>query len=365
MSTFFANFNLLKILDFEDGPVEYLSEGVGNLFHLHYLSLRRTKIKELPKSIGMLINLESLDLKHTFVSELPAEIKNLKKLRCLIVLHRDGFITKIHKGFGALTNLHKLQLVEGNFEVLEELKQLRLLRSLDIRLENRDWKDLFVIVENMENLESLAVTSKVEEEIVDVSSMASAPQSLQSLFLEGNIKKLPFWISELQKLIKIQLVFKGTTDIDPISVLQALPNLLRLMIRMTYCDEKLHFKDGWFPKLEELHLENFGELKWMMIDKGSMPNLKQFRIGPCPLLKELPTGIEHLIYLKTLVFRIMLKEIYWMMKGENWEKLTKHIPQVLVTYKHAYGFGFYYNTRYLSSLSCEDFEQLVEKQSHP
>ncbi|XP_031251472.1 disease resistance protein RPM1-like [Pistacia vera] len=268
MSTVFASFKFLKILDFEDCPVEHLPDGVGKLFHLHYLSLRRTNIKELPKSIGMLINLETLDLKFSFVAELPVEIKNLKKLRCLIVYHRYGFITKIHKGLGVLTNLNSLQVVEANSKVLEELKQLRLLRRLDIQLENRFLKNLFLIVKTMENLERLAITSKFEEEILNISCVASPPECLRSLFLKGNIKKLPFWIFELKKLINIELFYTGTTDDDPISALQGLPNLLRLIINMRYCDEKLHLKEGWFPKLEALYLENFGGLKWMMIDKG-------------------------------------------------------------------------------------------------
>ncbi|XP_031283594.1 disease resistance protein RPM1-like [Pistacia vera] len=130
MTTFVADFKLLKILDFENAPLDFLPDGVGKLFHLHYLSLKNTKVKELPKSIGMLVNLETLDLKWTFVIELPIEIKNLKKLHCLIVRLFDnkgpyGDKAKIHEGFGSLTELQQLRYVHGNTEVLEELKKLR------------------------------------------------------------------------------------------------------------------------------------------------------------------------------------------------------------------------------------------------
>jgi disease resistance protein RPM1 len=50
----FKKFKLLKVLDFEDAPIDYLPQEVGNLFHLKYLSLRRTKVKILPKSMGRL-----------------------------------------------------------------------------------------------------------------------------------------------------------------------------------------------------------------------------------------------------------------------------------------------------------------------
>ncbi|KAJ0100764.1 hypothetical protein Patl1_03822 [Pistacia atlantica] len=52
MTTLVVDFKLIKVLDFEDSPIEYLPEGVGNLFHLHYLSVKNTKVNVLPKSIG-------------------------------------------------------------------------------------------------------------------------------------------------------------------------------------------------------------------------------------------------------------------------------------------------------------------------
>lgn len=59
------------MLDFEDAPLEYLPEEVAKLFHLHYLSLRNSKVKVLRRSIGKLPNLETLDLKRSHVNVLP------------------------------------------------------------------------------------------------------------------------------------------------------------------------------------------------------------------------------------------------------------------------------------------------------
>ncbi|KAJ0096872.1 hypothetical protein Patl1_27944 [Pistacia atlantica] len=79
MSAFPANCKLLKVLDFEDAPMDYLPDGVGKLFHLHYLSLKSTNVKELPKSIGMLINLETLDLKWLCVAMFDCVVSDLEK----------------------------------------------------------------------------------------------------------------------------------------------------------------------------------------------------------------------------------------------------------------------------------------------
>ena len=90
MNTFCANFKLLKVMDFEDAPLDCIPEDGGNLFHLRYLSLRNTKVKMLPKSIGKLQNLETLDLKHSLVFDIPVEINMLHKLRHLIAYNHDN-----------------------------------------------------------------------------------------------------------------------------------------------------------------------------------------------------------------------------------------------------------------------------------
>ena len=67
ISSFMENVKLLRALDFEGAPLEYIPEEVGNLWHLRYLSLRGTHVKRLPKSIGKLCNLETLDLRQSQV----------------------------------------------------------------------------------------------------------------------------------------------------------------------------------------------------------------------------------------------------------------------------------------------------------
>ncbi|XP_031283634.1 disease resistance protein RPM1-like [Pistacia vera] len=337
MTTFVVDFKLLKILDFENAPLDCLPDGVGKLFHLHYLSLKNTKVKELPKSMGMLLNLETLDLKWTFVIELLIEIKNLKKLRCLIAKRCDNkgsYGAIIQEGFGALTESQQLRYVQANTKVLEELTKLRQTRKLGIGVKKRDVKDLFAIIQNMENLEGLTVSVFTKgEEPFDIQSLASPPLCLQRFGFGGMfIEILPVWISKLQNLTGLDLYLKGSTN-DSMTILQTLPNLLKLFLTVENCDEQLHFKEGWFPKLQYLYLYDFEGLKCVMIEKGAMPSLTVLYIGPCPLLKEIPIEIEHLNNLKKVVFRMMLKEVYCMITNENWENVTKHIPQVHISYK--------------------------------
>ncbi|GMY32520.1 disease resistance protein RPM1-like [Fagus crenata] len=142
LTTCFANFKLMKTMDFEGAPIDYILEEVGNLFHLKYLSLRDTKVEKLPKSIGKLKNLETLDLKRSRMSELPMEISGLSKLRYLAAYFENNDIkyninfrrgVKIHSGIRCLQSLEKLFKIEANNTALiTELGSLGQLRKLDI-----------------------------------------------------------------------------------------------------------------------------------------------------------------------------------------------------------------------------------------
>ena len=147
-STFFANFKLMKVMDCEGAPIDYIPKEVGNLFLLRYLSLRDTKVHKLPKSIGKLHNLETLDLKRSLVSELPVEINGLQKLRYLAAYFESHDIEdnidfrraiKIQSGIACLQSLQKLFKIEANNDALiEELGSLGQLRKLQICKLNRE-----------------------------------------------------------------------------------------------------------------------------------------------------------------------------------------------------------------------------------
>jgi disease resistance protein RPM1 len=64
----------------------------------------------------------------------------------------------------------------------------------------------------------------------------------------------------------------------------------------------LHFEEGCFQKLKKNSLKKLNRLKMVEIDRGSLPVLEQLEIGPCPQMKEVPSGIQHLKSLKILNF---------------------------------------------------------------
>uniref|UniRef100_A0A2N9F6C4 NB-ARC domain-containing protein n=1 Tax=Fagus sylvatica TaxID=28930 RepID=A0A2N9F6C4_FAGSY len=318
LTTCFANFKLMKTMDFEGAPIDYIPEEVGDLFHLKYLSLRDTKVEKLPKSIGKLKNLETLDLKRSRVSKLPMEINGLSKLRYLaayiknndIVYNIDFRLTvKIHSGIGCLQSLEKLFLIDANNDALiVELGSLGQLRKLDIsKLKREDGIALCTTLKKMSHLRSLTISATSEEEFLELQSMSSPPPLLQTLSLHGRLEKLPEWIPKLKSIVSISLNFSRLMD-DPFKVLQALPNLMDVWLHDGYEGEQLHIEGGGFQKLKSLGLRNLRGLNRLIIDEGSLPLLEKLRIGHCPLLKEVPSGIHHLKSLKHLQFYDMPRE---------------------------------------------------------
>jgi disease resistance protein RPM1 len=334
----FKKFKLLKVLDFEDAPIDCLPQEVGNLFHLKHLSLMRTKVKILPKSVGRLQNLETLNVIETTVRELPVEIFRLYKLRHILAHSHDYEIkmsfysmkgVRVHEGVGCLKDLQTLSLIEANHHgdgLFEELGKLSQLRMLGIgNMTAKRGRALCTSIQNMARLKILIVGSISEVEIIDLQSISSPPPFLEHLFLRGRLEKLPNWISELTNLVTLILSISSLEE-DPLPYVQALPNLITISLNHAYDGEQLHFKEGSFRKLKRITLREMKKIKIMEIDRGSLPNLVELEIGPCSQMKEIPSGIQHLKSLKNLDFYEMSREIVLSMQpdgGKDYWKVKK------------------------------------------
>ncbi|KAM2164183.1 hypothetical protein COP2_043042 [Malus domestica] len=351
-----GNFKLLKVLDFMDAPINQLPKYVGDLHLLTYLSLRNTKVELLPDSIGNLQNLETLDLKQSLVYEIPAKINKFVKLRHLLAYYRDYNMefgvnlesgVKIHEGIGCLQALQKLYHVEANhggIKLIKELGKLRQLRKLGLKkLKREDGRALCAAIEKMNHLESLDLSAISEDEVLHLESISTPPEFIRRLYLTGRLEQLPSWISNLQHLVKLGILYSRLRD-SPLKALQNLPNLLELRLEeMGYDGVQLHFEEGGFQKLRKLILTDMEGLNSLIIDNGVMPLLQEFIIGRCPQLKEVPSGIHHLRNLRDLTFYDMPKEFARQMDPNNgphyW--IVKHIQHVLFGYKSGLRFGEY------------------------
>ncbi|KAE8722272.1 10-formyltetrahydrofolate synthetase isoform 1 [Hibiscus syriacus] len=315
------NFKFLREIDFENAPFDYLTEEIGNLWHLRYLSLRYSKIKMLPKSIGKLRNLLTLDLKGSLVVEIPDEIRYLCKLQYFGASLIDQYSTysintdqgvRINGSvIGSLESLEKLLYVDFPSQNGEhfgrELRRLKRLRKLGItKLKSDCGEALCGAIKQMHHLYALRILAVKENEVLELESM-SPPPSLQRLRLDGRLMTLPGWISGLENLVKISLHWSRISD-DSLKILGDLPKLLEFWLHECYDGVELHYEQGKFKKLKHLALGRLHNLEKVVIERGSLPCLETLGIGPCPLLQEVPNNIDNLECLRTLGFHDMPKE---------------------------------------------------------
>jgi disease resistance protein RPM1 len=132
------------------------------------------------------------------------------------------------------------------------------------------------------------------------------------------LKKLLNWIPELQNLVALGLFYSSLEEY-PLPCVQALPNLITLSLNNVYDGEQLHFEVGSFRKLKKLTLIEMEKLKMVKKDRGSLPGLEQLEIGPCPQMKEVPSGIQHLESLKMNNFYEMQREFVLRMQPDGGE----------------------------------------------
>jgi disease resistance protein RPM1 len=340
-SKFFAKSKLLKVLDLEGALLDYVPNDIGNMFHLKYLSLRYTNVKNLPKSIGKLQNLETLDLKGTLIRELPSEINKLTKLCHILVYNRRLYISisgesgvKMMEGFGGMIVLQKLYHVEvdhGGLNLIAELKKLKQLRKLGLKNVKREYGNaLCESIEEMKFLESLHISAISENEVIDLQFISSLPQ-LRQLHLFGRLEKLPNWVPRLDQLVRLSIRFSKLKD-DPLMLLKDLPNLLRLAIVCdAYDGEKLHFQVG-FKKLNKLFLVQLNNLNSILIDNEALPALKLIEMAYLPKLKEIPSDIHLLKNLETLRLIGMPHELNRSIDPNDGSKkwVTEHVQMVTI-----------------------------------
>ncbi|PON81280.1 LRR domain containing protein [Trema orientale] len=152
---------------------------------------------------------------------------------------------------------------------------------------------------------------------------------MRKLSLVGLLNKFPLWISELSNLQGLVLSLSKLAD-DSLKYLEDLPNLMDLRLFDSYDGEKLHFGKGCLPKLKELWLGDLKGLNLVKIDTEALPLLKVLDIYYCPLLKEVPAGIQLVRNLKRLAVSNMPREFLARMQangGLDYPKI-QHVPIV-------------------------------------
>ncbi|KAH6774939.1 hypothetical protein C2S52_012500 [Perilla frutescens var. hirtella] len=215
---------LLKVLELTGAPLESIPDEVFKLYHLKYLCLRDTRVKFIPKSIKYVRNQEILDLWDTDVTELPVEILELRRLQFLFV---GRYLDLLYKGTNKL-----------DFDDIGQSCRVPYGIGID-KVRSEHGKDLCTSVANLTNLRRLEIRS-----------------------IRHALSGLSLMWCKLRE--------------DALNCIQNLPNVRHLRIHEA-CVEGLSFKAHGFLKLETLELLELRMMKWVIVEKGSLPLLQDWK----------------------------------------------------------------------------------------
>ncbi|RWR73999.1 disease resistance protein RPM1-like protein [Cinnamomum micranthum f. kanehirae] len=318
-----STYKLLRVLVLSKSSIESVPDELVELFNLRLLDLSRTNVEELPKSIERLQNLQTLDIRETKIKILPKGVGKLKKLRHMLL--SSG--VQAPDGIFNLNCLQTLADIGINNDTVRKMGNLTQLRFLGIENVKRNHgKELSASLQKMKALLILIVSVISEEEILDLDAESSPPAHLKNLWLKGRLERLPPWIGSLQNLVHLALQRSHLKE-DPLSSLEALPNLISLrLIMMAYVGEELCFRHGCFLKLKALAICEIPKLNLIKIENGSMTCIETLYLGECPELKRIPEGMRYLTTLQELFLVGMSEELIQRIKAGGERVNLLHIP---------------------------------------
>lgn len=320
VKTILSKYRMLKVLAIEQDGLLEVPKDLERLIQLKYISVKHISpfnFESSKSTFGMLQNLETLCLGKVRKYTMPKEICKLTKLRHF--LGKKMSLIGLKDGIGDMTSLQTLTNVyldededeDDNrvVELIHELGKLKQLKELSVSgVRNKYMTALSSSINQMQQLEELAIQGKLENPIIIDLHLNSPPPLLRYLLLGGKLGKLPEWIPKLQNLVMLHL-YESELMKDAMKLLKSMPNLLSLLLaNNAYKDKNLHFEDGSFKNLIELDLFGLQHLNNILIDKGALPSLKKLRVAFIPNLKMVPNNNKHLKKLQVLYMREMSEE---------------------------------------------------------
>ncbi|XP_031478953.1 disease resistance protein RPM1-like isoform X2 [Nymphaea colorata] len=328
-----SGLQLVRALDLQGTKIQELPSKVGELFHLRYLNLSGTMVQRLPKSFSNLVNLQVLDIRGTPIEALTKEIVKMTNLRHLYMTERynEHMSKQVSHGLGNLSCLQTLVGLAGNKrKTIRDLTSLTNLRKLEIyQVGKEDMDELCASIRKMNHLFSLLIHSPKSLELDPL--LLTPPPQLRLLRLCGQLERMPSVTASLVNISLLTLVKCRLRD-DPFPCLWSLPNLQWLNLSGAYEGRELRCRAQAFPKLVFLFLSRLGSLETVILEEGSMPNLKTLGIHGCLKLERVPQGIHQLRNLQELDITEMPPKFLERLKKDGGEDrpLVEHVPKLLL-----------------------------------
>ncbi|KAK3429311.1 hypothetical protein EUGRSUZ_E00743 [Eucalyptus grandis] len=293
----FNHCKFLRVLKLENLNVERsLPKSMGDLVHLRFLSLARSRFNGLPQSMGNLVCMEFLDLltrRHTMVS-MPNVLWKMRRLRYLRLPYQFDVKEKFHGAqkklrLGTLKNLRTLRNFSPKKCDVNDVGKLTNLQKLNVFARD-DPIELEIFLQlakfNLKYLRSSSFYFQNYRSLWtegELSKMSNYPHSCK-LCIFGRIEKLPEHKSLPQQLRKLVLI-NSKLEEDPMPILEKLPHLVFLMLGRAFTGKEMVCSAGGFPQLKHLLFFGLRDLEEWRAAEGAVPHLSRLRIYHCPKLR--------------------------------------------------------------------------------
>ncbi|KAL6850006.1 hypothetical protein ACP4OV_020633 [Aristida adscensionis] len=281
----------LRVIDLYGLRLERVPDEIGSIIHLRYLGIRNCELSGLPASISELDNLQTLDVRKTKVHKVTNEFWEILGLRHVLT---DGLeLPKCPSG-----HLKQLQTLTGvkpteewpspskGCSPLNHMIYLRSLAVCDIPNKADVVEAVLSALQKMEFLVSLSLSGKLLP-----SGVFTNPSSrrLEELELDGKLDSPPQGPFILPNLSKLTLSNLGLGNLAAQAFLDnvaAVPKLAEMeLLDESYDAEELVFREGGFPSLMKLTLNNLANLENLELAPESKTVVL---ICGCPKLNKIP-----------------------------------------------------------------------------
>ncbi|KAL6654800.1 hypothetical protein ACP70R_008265 [Stipagrostis hirtigluma subsp. patula] len=316
-----SEFRVLRVLNLEgcQGFSENHLKEISSLFHLKYLSLRRTWISNLPPQVGDLKTLETLDIRDTNIEELPETITGLVQLKHILSGGHTWGKIKLPDGIGSMSSLRAIfgfDICRSSTNAVQELGNLISLRELAVNwtdFTSGNMKQQEAMLRTLgklgtNNLHSFAVCSRNFGSLEFLDSWLPPPKRLQKFRLSAYyfLPRVPRWMASLSNLIDLNINIAELTDEDML-ILRELPSLLRLdlWLKSPQREERIVIHGVGFPYLKELIFSCEGTC--LVFEPAALPKLERLQTT-IHVVKAKPYshhfGIEHLTSLRQINIQV-------------------------------------------------------------
>ncbi|KAL9165240.1 hypothetical protein ABFS82_06G158500 [Erythranthe guttata] len=343
--TDFNKLKRLRTLALEKGEF-VLSNEVGKLIHLRYLSLFNSNVKELPLSIANLTYLQTLDLRTMLECiEVPNVICKMKRLKHLF-LGRIEVIGECEDKL-ILDGLEELETLRDESHPscvrFDDIPRLTNLRHLKTSV--RGNAELSIIADQMSSENTQLREAHLEifssdEGSDNLSKMLMSPSLVTVKLLNVSVST-GFSLPRYQRGMCMNLVDFTLRDSVTIvadnfmGMLGTFPMLKTVELGLTrFHNGQMRCLATSFPQLKFLTLSHLYNLERWVVDEGAFPNLSSLRIEYCHKLEMIPDGLRFITTLQELTtqgmprnFNDRLREMVNDQPGEDYHKV-RHIPSI-------------------------------------